>query len=108
GWVGLLALGGSPQFPLWLLIGTERIDGLLWPATGLGGWLFQASWGPQHVMAAACVVLAIVLMVRLSGAFTRLGFAAFVLLVVAGVGASYFIWGAALAGVGPSAALGAW
>ena len=104
-WVGLLALAASLRFPLWLLIGTERIDGLLWPATGLGGWLFQASWGPQHVMAAACVVLAIVLMVRLSGAFTRLGFAAFVLLVVAGFEASTFIGGVTFALAAPTAAL---
>jgi len=104
-WVGLLALAASLRFPLWLLIGTERIDGLLWPATGLGGWLFQASWGPQHVMAAACVVLAIVLMVRLSGAFTRLGFAAFVLLVVAGFEASTFIGGVTFALAAPAAAL---
>src|SRR5262249_16990498 len=94
---GLVGLAASLRFPLWLLIGTDRIDGLLWPATGLGGWLFQASWVPQHLMAAACVVLAIVLMVRLSCAFTCLTFTAFVLLVVAGFETSTFIGG----GTGP-------
>ena len=104
-WVGLLALAASLRFPLWLLIGTERIDGLLWPATGLGGWLFQASWVPQHLMAAACVVLAIVLMVRLSCGFTLLAFAAFALLVVAGFEASTWIGGVTFAVAAPAAAL---
>ncbi len=104
-WAGLLALAASLRFPLWLLIGTDRIDGLLRPATGLGGWLFQASWVPQHLMAAACVVLAIVLMVRLSCALTRLTFAAFVLLVVAGFEASTFIGGVTFALAAPAAAL---
>src|SRR5262249_9399830 len=103
-WAGLLALAASLRFPLWLLIGTDRIDGLLWPATGLGGWLFQASWVPQHLMAAACVVLAIVLMVRLSCAFTRLTFTAFVLLVVAGFETSTFIGGVAFSPAAPGAA----
>jgi hypothetical protein len=104
-WVGLLALAASLRFPLWLLIGTERIDGLLWPATGLGGWLFQASWVPQHLMAAACVVLAIVLMVRLSCGFTLFAFAAFALLVVAGFEASTWIGGVTFAVAAPAAAL---
>jgi hypothetical protein len=104
-WVGLLALAASLRFPLWLLIGTERIDGLLWPATGLGGWLFQASWVPQHLMAAACAVLAIVLMVWLSCGFTLFAFAAFVLLVVAGFEASTWIGGVTFAVAAPAAAL---
>jgi hypothetical protein len=104
-WVGLLALAASLRFPLWLLIGTERVDGLLWPATGLGGWLFQASWVPQHLMAAACVVLAIVLMVRLSCGFTLFAFAAFALLVVAGFEASTWIGGVTFAVAAPAAAL---
>ncbi|MFZ0113583.1 MAG: hypothetical protein WAL15_04440, partial [Xanthobacteraceae bacterium] len=65
-WVGLFALAASLRFPLWILIGSESVNGLVWPATGLGGWLFQASWVPQHLMAAACAVLAILLMVRLA------------------------------------------
>ena len=92
-WVGLLALGGSLRFPLWLLLGTERLNNFLLPATGLGGWLFQASWVPQHLMAGGCVVLAIFLIGRLGfvrkeegpvSYLTLLPVAALVLVVVAG------------------------
>ena len=101
-WVGVLALGGSLRFPLWLLLGTERLNNFLLPATGLGGWLFQASWVPQHLMAGGCVVLAIFLIGRLGFApkehgpvsyLTLVPVAALVLVVVAGFETSTWIGG---------------
>jgi hypothetical protein len=32
--------------------------GVIGKATGLGGWLFQIAWAPQHLASASCVVLA--------------------------------------------------
>jgi hypothetical protein len=104
-WVGLFALAASLRFPLWLLIGTEPVNGLLWPATGLGGWLFQASWVPQHLMAAACDVLAIVLMVRLACAPSMLTLATFSLVAVAGFESSTWIGGVTFAIAAPATAL---
>jgi hypothetical protein len=104
-WVGLFALAASLRFPLWLLIGTEPVNGLLWPATGLGGWLFQASWVPQHVMAAACDVLAILLMVRLACGPSLLTIATFSLVAVAGFESSTWIGGVTFAVAAPVAAL---
>ena len=111
-WIGLLALGGSLRFPLWLLLGTERVNELLLPATGLAGWLFQASWVPQHLMAAACAVIAIFLIGRLEcdlkegAAFGHrrvLAAAALVLVVVAGFESSTWIGGVTLAVAAPAA-----
>ncbi|MFZ0073037.1 MAG: hypothetical protein WAK85_17330, partial [Xanthobacteraceae bacterium] len=104
-WVGLFALAASLRFPLWILIGTQSVNGLVWPATGLGGWLFQASWVPQHLMAAACAVLAILLMVRLACGASVLTLATLALVVVAGFESSTWIGGVAFAVAAPTAAL---
>ena len=113
-WIGLLALGGSLRFPLWLLLGTERVNELLLPATGLAGWLFQASWVPQHLTAAACAVVAIFLIGRLEtdvkegvafGHRRVLPAAALVLVVVAGFESSTWIGGVTLAVAAPAAGL---
>ena len=104
-WVGVFAIAASLRFPLWLMLGTERVNGLLWPATGLGGWLFQATWVPQHLMAAVCVVLATLLMVRLACGFTVLSLATFVLAAVAGFESSTWIGGVTFAIAAPVAAL---
>jgi hypothetical protein len=104
-WVGLFALAASLRFPLWILIGSESVNGLVWPATGLGGWLFQASWVPQHLMAAACAVLAILLMVRLACGASVLTLATLALVVVAGFESSTWIGGVAFAVAAPTAAL---
>ena len=116
-WVGVLALGGSLRFPLWLLFGTERVNNFLLPATGLGGWLFQASWVPQHLMAGGCVVLAIFLIGRLGfvpkeygpvSYLTLLPVAALVLVVVAGFETSTWIGGINLPSQRPSQAWCDW
>ena len=108
------ALGGSLRFPLWLLLGTERVDDVLLPATGLAGWLFQASWVPQHLMAAACAVLATFLIGDLEfdpkegAAFGHLRVqrvAALVLVVVAGFESSTWIGGITFAAAAPMAGL---
>jgi hypothetical protein len=104
-WVGLLAVAASLRFPLWLLIGTDRVDGLLWPATGLGGWLFQASWVPQHLMAACCALLAVLLMVQLADRVRALTLAALGLVAVAGFESSTWIGGVGFALAAPVVAL---
>src|SRR3974390_3193422 len=49
-----------------VLVGPDRMKAVLERATGLAGWLFQASWSPHHVAAAATGVLAILLVERLA------------------------------------------
>ena len=63
--VVVLAAAGSLRPILeWLVPDTTRV--LIGPTSGFGGWLFQTSWAPQHVASAMCVVLACVLLFRLS------------------------------------------
>jgi hypothetical protein len=104
-WVAVFALAGSLRYPLWLLLGTDRVNNLLWPATGLGGWLFQATWVPQHVMSAACVVLAVLLLVRLASAPKPLTTIALALVAVAGFASSTFVGGITFAAVAPAVVL---
>jgi hypothetical protein len=113
-WVGVLALGGSLRFPLLLLLGSGRVSDFLLPATGLGGWLFQASWVPQHLMAGGCVVLAIFLIGRLGSVpkedgpvsyLTVLPVAALMLVVVAGFETSTWIGGITFAVAAPAVGL---
>jgi hypothetical protein len=64
--VVLLSLAASlaPVLRLFLTSGfLERALSLdSWPQ----GWLFQASWAPQHLASASCVVIAVLVMSRLS------------------------------------------
>jgi hypothetical protein len=61
-----LSLAGSLRPLLQLLFGPAAVDRAFsdyqWPH----GWLFQASWAPQHLAAAACIVVAMPIVVRLA------------------------------------------
>jgi hypothetical protein len=59
-WVVVLAASSSARILLLGLFG-RALDGWLAPPEGLGGWLFQSSWVPQHLIATSCVLLAVVL-----------------------------------------------
>jgi hypothetical protein len=64
--VPLFALAGSAR-PLWdRLADTAGFERLLSAGPWPEGWLFQASWAPQHLAAANCVVLAAWLLPRLA------------------------------------------
>lgn len=71
------------------------------PPTGFGGWLFQAAWVPQHLMSAACVVLAIFLIAQLAFRPTLVLLATLVLVVAAGFESSTWIGGVTFAGAAP-------
>ena len=57
---------GSMRPALAGLLGLTSLDGWLQPAAGFAGLLFQASWSPHHVQAAACVVVATTIVIRLA------------------------------------------
>jgi hypothetical protein len=65
GWVVPRALAASLRPVLSFVWGAEKVHGVLLPGTGFAGWLFQSAWVPQHLMAASCIVAAVVLMCRL-------------------------------------------
>ncbi len=104
-WVLLLNAALSLRFVLDSVFDAEKLSRLLSPATGFGGWLFQAAWVPQHIASAATVILAIFLLGQLAFHRSALLFSTFVLLAAAGFESSTWIGGvlfpvaAALTGV---------
>lgn len=86
-WISLLLMAGAavwasrrPSAGYWVLL--IALTASLWPvlrtvidhptlyqglqrATGFGGWLFQASWAPQHLASATSALLALLLIARL-------------------------------------------
>lgn len=62
--VALAATGSLRPILMWLA--PDIVPSLIGWGSGFGGWLFQTSWAPQHVASAMCVVLACVLLSRLS------------------------------------------
>jgi hypothetical protein len=103
--VPLLAFAGSLRPVLEFLFGKTALYFVIWPPTGFAGWFFQATWVPQHIASATCVVLAILLLAELSRKRSPLVLLTFVLTVVAGfesstwVGGITFAVGAAAAGI---------
>jgi hypothetical protein len=96
-WVVALAAATS----LWEVIGhVVSLDDLtpyLWPPIGMGGWLFQATWVPQHAMAACCAVTAVVLIVALAHRATPYLAALLALTVAAGFESSTYVGGVTFA-----------
>jgi MFS family permease len=64
--VVLLAFAASLHPILEFAVPPETLYGYLLPPTGFAGWLFQATWAPQHVASAGCVVLSAYLLMRLA------------------------------------------
>jgi hypothetical protein len=91
-WVVLFAATGSLRYVLRVLLGT-RLDGILATPTGFAGCLFQAAWVPQHLMSASCVVIAVLLICRLTQQRSILLLASLVLVVAAGFESSTWIGG---------------
>jgi hypothetical protein len=99
----LLALTGSLRPLLGLIPGA---DSIVREATGFAGWLFQATWVPQHVASASCVVLAICLLSRLASRASVALLATLVLVAVAGFQSSAWVGGVTFAAAAVSS--GVW
>jgi hypothetical protein len=87
------ACGGSLRPVLTALSGQAGIDAVLERESGLAGWFFQASWSPHHVAAATAVVLALLLMERLSRTPSAAATVVLALLAAAGFGSSLWVGG---------------
>jgi hypothetical protein len=64
-WVIAFSLAASLRPVLTIAFGAERLATLLSPDMELQTWIVQASWAPQHLAAATCAVLAVLLLCRL-------------------------------------------
>lgn len=58
-WIVLLSLTASARPVLEYLFGQDSVEQVAGYQSGLGGFLFQTSWAPQHTMAAVTAVIAL-------------------------------------------------
>ncbi len=102
-WVVVLAMACS----LWTTFGwflhSDNLTPWLAQPIGMSGWLFQAAWVPQHLMAASCVVTAVVLISFVAQRQSPLLLATLALTIVAGFESSTFVGGVTFA-IGASCA----
>jgi len=92
-WVVVLAAAASLWVTLDWIAGAGDLTPWLSPPIGMAGWLFQATWVPQHLMAASCAVAAILLVSRFAERQSPALLAVLVLIVVAGFESSSFVGG---------------
>jgi hypothetical protein len=95
--VVVLAAAASARMALGWLAGSEDFTPFMAGSNGFAGWLFQSAWVPQHIMAASCVVTAMVLIARYAERPRGLLLLTIVLAVVAGFESSTYVGGVTLA-----------
>jgi hypothetical protein len=103
-WVVVLSAAGSLWATLYWIFHAKSLAPVLFPSIGMSGCLFQATWVPQHLMAASCVVTAMLLVTRCALRPTLALVVPIALLIVAGFECSAFVGGIMLAFAGLIAA----
>ena len=103
-WVVTLAAAGSLWVTLYWIFHAKSFAPVLLPSIGMGGWLFQATWVPQHMMAASCVVTAMLLITRYALQQNLALVLTIAMLIVAGFESSAFVGGITFAIAGLIAA----
>ena len=93
GWVVPFAFAASLQPVLEVVLGTESYKTIFLPPTGLGGWLFQTTWAPQHIASASCVLLSSFFLVQLSRWPSTLTATVLAVVIVAGYESSTWVGG---------------
>ncbi len=96
-WVVALAAATSLRAGLGYVFGSYELIPFLAYPTGFAGWLFQAAWVPQHLMAACCVVLAMLLIARCAERPRLIVLAILVLTAAAGFESSTYVGGVTFA-----------
>jgi hypothetical protein len=91
--VVLLAAAASLRVALSWIFGSYELTPFMEQPTGFAGWLFQASWAPQHLMSASCVVTATVLLLFYAQQQSRIVLVTLVLVVAAGFESSAYVGG---------------
>jgi hypothetical protein len=89
----LLSLAGSLMPALRLILPAGDLDQALSQSTWPESWLFQASWAPQHLASAGCVVVVVLILSRLAAAGDLLTVPLLAVLVAAGFESSAWVGG---------------
>lgn len=101
----ILSATASGRIVLWWIFGANNVDAVFARAAGFAGWLFQAAWVPQHILSAACVLAAVVLIAELAARRSVLLVVTLALVTAAGFESSTFVGGIVFAMAAPTAAL---
>ena len=92
-WVVALAATSSSRTLLVWLFGGPTVDAWLPTPGGMGGWLFQSSWVPQHLISTTCVLLSVLLLHRLAIRPRALAVGVLALVIAAGFESSTWVGG---------------
>jgi hypothetical protein len=91
--VVVVASAASLRVALSWIFGTYNLTPLMEPPIGFAGWLFQAAWGPQHLMSASCVLAAALLLVGYARRQSLAALLTLVFVVAAGFESSTYVGG---------------
>lgn len=105
-WVAIVALTSSLRPLFQFAFGEHALDAVLSPDGALQTWIVQASWAPQHLASATSLILAVLLLVRLTREAEWLVVAALALVAAAAFEASTWIGGVTFAVAAGPLALG--
>lgn len=95
--VPILSAMGSLRPVLVGVFGEEPLHAVLKHGSGLAGWLFQTSWSPHHVLAAATVLVTVLLFVELAQRPSLFGTLILAFLLAASFQSSIWVGGITLA-----------
>ncbi len=95
--VVLVAAAGSLRVTLSWIFGSYDLTPFLQGPNGFAGWLFQATWVPQHLMSASCVVVATLLLIRSTQRPSFAVLPTLALVVAAGFESSAYVGGVTFA-----------
>jgi hypothetical protein len=95
--VVLLAAAASLRVTLSWIFGSYELTPFMQSPTGFAGWLFQAAWVPQHLMAAACVIAAMLLLLAETQRQSLARLLTLALVVAAGFESSTYVGGVTFA-----------
>jgi hypothetical protein len=96
-WVVVLATAGSLWSTLWRIASADDLMPFMLPPVGLAGWLFQSTWAPQHLMSAACVITAMLVVVQYARRQSLALLVILALVVAAGFESSTYVGGVTFA-----------
>jgi hypothetical protein len=95
--VVLIAAAASLRAVLGMIFGSYGLVPFLSSPTGFAGFLFQSAWVPQHLMAASCVVTALLLIARHAQWSSMTLIVTLALMVTAGFESSTYVGGVTFA-----------
>jgi hypothetical protein len=96
-WVVVLASSCSARTLFEWTFGHATFENFMPAPGGLGGWMFQSSWVPQHLISSSCIVLALMLMTRVASLPATLVVIPLALMCAAGFESSTWIGGVVFA-----------